>query len=118
MDLHEFLGIYPAEKRKGIQRILLSPLNPTRSVLTGIPPVHPDRGWALEAWLLSEKIKSLEKGNLLEKMRTFCEQDPSYLSYMGYNTPYRQIASDIIFDYPVNYVGEGAILPSFIVGPD
>lgn len=118
LDLRDILGIYPSEKRLVIQRILLSPLNSARSILTGIPPVHPDRGWALEAWLLKEKIRVLSQEKLKERMRTFNSTDPTGLTLGGYYTPYMQLTEKILFSYPVKVYREYAIFPDILVGPN
>nr|URG16550.1 MAG: RNA dependent RNA polymerase [Mitoviridae sp.] len=117
LDLYDYLGIYPSEKRLGIQRILLSPQNPTRSRFTGIPPVFPDDGWALDSWFLAEDIKSLSRGNLLDRAWRLRWDDPSGLTQEGFKTPFLQIITKVFYTNPLGYPYADLISCEIIVGP-
>lgn len=77
--ISDLLRIYPAEEQRKLLAVFLSPKNPYRHVIEGIPSFYPDGGWALEAWLHAANVKRMDSVKDVQSLETLMHEDPTNL---------------------------------------
>lgn len=118
LRISDLLCIYPAEEQRKLLAIFLSPRNPYRHVLEGIPTFYPDDGWALEAWLRAGDIRAMDSVKDVHALHMLMLEDPTNLALRGIRTPYFQVAKEGLDTYPGFYLSDQFRSAELRIGPD
>lgn len=97
VDLDHILNIYPVKERLKLTNALISPLNPVRSWVGGIPPSSFD-GQILATWLFVREINALDNRKMYQAWVDLKDEDPIVLPH-GVVTPYVQYTREGLSPY-------------------